>query len=297
MSAVEDFADDDEIMFLDDEDEGHQSQTARATTDSHKRKRNDEEECNDVEQVQDNRAAMPPPKSRRRAEDSHPQSNLAIKRTLSSLIDDPNDGDADVVADSQEVVGAYSAPPKNDSNIATSVGSDKENGSDLEINDPPSRETSPDASLTQRAASPPRHTRRKASPARAAVIDRMALKRQSSSAQGNNGSHGSRLAFQAPSTTSFKVPSLLRRATTNASLGSEGSLAEKSAAAGITGQAKEGVRMGGSKKSSINWHIREAERMEKIERGERERKQDREKWRGAMKRHSGLGSFGGGGFE
>ncbi|KAL9051570.1 MAG: hypothetical protein Q9162_005925 [Coniocarpon cinnabarinum] len=304
LSAVEDFAGDDEVTFLDEGEPRPESQTHHDESDgsSLKRKRHsdsDNQEVHEDDQSHRDAEAMPPPKSRR-TNNARPQSTLDIRRTLSSLLDEPSENDVDVIADSQEgaVRGAYStAGQRLQSPIASD--SDKENDSDLDVDSHWSREGSPDGTPPQKIPSPPRHRRTTPSTSKATVIDRMALKRQSSSTT-QGASAGTRLAFQAKSdnNASFKIPSLLRRATTNASMSStEGSLAEKSAAAGITGASKEGVRMGGSKKSSVNFHVREAERREKVERMETERKSKRVKIGKAFGGTRGLSRVGGGKFE
>lgn len=134
---------------------------------------------------------------------------------------------------------------------------------------------------------------------RAAVIDRMALKRGSSST-GSNGTSGTdRLAFSTTRNGSgIKVPSLLRRATTNASVSDTG------VTAGIGGSASASmnmgggdVKMGGSKKSSVNYYVRESERRAKVNEMERVRREGNQRL-GRMRREGGaLGSLGGGRFE
>ena len=303
LSAVEDFAGDEEVMFLDEEDDDSQAQSRQPEpAASHKRKRDTDVSDNDEKgQSQADRENMPPPKSRRNNTARNP-STLEIRRTLSSLFDEAAENDPDVIADSQEDVvrGAYSTAGKQlDTPIA--IDSDKENDSDLDFEEPSSREGSPDGTPPQRAPSPPKHRRTPATASKNAVIDRMALKRQSSSTSNTTANSGTRLAFAAQNSRqdSFKLPSLLRRATTNASMGStDGSLAEKSAAAGITGVTKECIRKGGSKKSSVNWHVREKERMEVVERVEKERVAGRRKI-GEMltkRKREGMVTVGGGVF-
>ena len=299
FNAITDYAGDDETSFLDEGDTPSQSQSMefQDLTSTRKRGRNEDEE------EESDKQAMPPPKSRR-TNASRPQSALDIRRTLSKLLDEPDEnGEPDIITDSQpdEIRGAYSAPRPRSPNAE----SDKENDSDsdLELEDAPEEE--PDSTpLKARETSPPRHRRTPADPAQRAVIDRIALKRASSTSTNQaNASTGNRMAFAAPgaSNGSFKIPSLLRRATTNASMSStEGSLAEKSAAAGITARKDSGgTRMGGSKKSSINWAARDMERQEKLQKLEKERVAERTRVAGRVgaKRGSLSGGFGGGGFE
>lgn len=93
------------------------------------------------------------------------------------------------------------------------------------------------------------------------IIDRLSLKRADSGSS-NSDTHTGRLAFHNPATASTltsKVPSLLRRATTQ--------VTDYNAQHGITiapdrpsGNGKDVLRKGGSKKSSVNYFAREEER-------------------------------------
>lgn len=131
-----------------------------------------------------------------------------------------------------------------------------------------------------------------------AVVDRMALRRAASHARtlsdADMGAYG-RLAFSAAGATeSFTVPSLLRRATTNASTTSVDSQGDGSA----KGLGHAAVRMGGSKKSSVNYHVRELERRRKGEEAERVRDEGRRRI-GEMRRTGGgaiLAGMAGGSF-
>lgn len=161
----------------------------------------------------------------------------------------------------------------------------------------------------------PRIRRVPVTAARAAVIDRMALRRATSSSTNMQGvtTSGSRLAFAAPTSglgNSFKMPSLLRRATTNQSTDSQGSSGGGYGSANIdgnvgarigasgSGKGREAVKMGGSKKSSVNYHVREQERRKKVEEAERVRQEGRVRL-GEMRRKGigmGLGILAGGSF-
>ncbi|RDI89407.1 hypothetical protein Vi05172_g829 [Venturia inaequalis] len=105
------------------------------------------------------------------------------------------------------------------------------------------------------------------------------------------------LAFHAPTAGAtnggFKVPSLLRRATTNLSTTSNMSTATTTP----TG-AEGGVRRGGSKKSNIHYQAREAERRKVVDASDKRRKESVRKSVLSKGRQSVLGSFGGdSGFE
>lgn len=129
---------------------------------------------------------------------------------------------------------------------------------------------------------------------RTKVIDRITLKRESSSALSSTA----RLAFAAPSLTSqtsFKVPALLRRATTMSSMtdslsGSQqmGGMASLTENANVTG-----VRKSTGRNSGIHRQSSRVEWERKKEEGERKRRE--RKYKGVGGRVGGL--FKVGGFE
>lgn len=148
-----------------------------------------------------------------------------------------------------------------------------------------------------------RHTNSHHNPRRTSsnpIIDRLSLKR----AESASTSTSSRLAFHDPamnpSIGGFKVPSLLRRATTSqlsanrpdANGISTTALTERAAGGGEKGDF---VRRGGTKRSSVNFVSREKERRAAVEGVERRRREERE--RVAKERRSGLGTLGVGSFE
>ncbi|KAH8671379.1 MRC1-like domain-containing protein [Xylariales sp. PMI_506] len=146
---------------------------------------------------------------------------------------------------------------------------------------------------------------------RPAVVDRISLKRSGSSHVSN-----SRLAFAAPAATStssgtFKVPALLRRATTNSlmsqasstSTSTTGSATTTTAStaggphrsAGFGDEAK--LKKGAGKRSGINYFARENERREKLKESEK-RREEKKLRRGVQGRGQAVsGLFGGGVFE
>jgi len=133
-------------------------------------------------------------------------------------------------------------------------------------------------------------------PAKPEIVDRLLLRNTSSGM--NDPAAASNLAFQSGSMRSFgsfKAPSLLRRATTNQSTTSATSMPPPA----LKWDGSSSIRMGGSKKSSINYASREAERRVIVEKAERARL-DNVKRIASMRRSGGLGSFSGGfgsGFE
>ena len=135
------------------------------------------------------------------------------------------------------------------------------------------------------------------------IIDRLTLKR-TSTASSSSSNTSSRLAFYDPNSTTsdgFKVPSLLRRATTNLSESGavdKNGISTYAATERVAGGGDEKfVRKGGSKKSSINYFTRELERRGAVEGVERRRREERERT-AKERRNGGLGGLvGGGGFD
>lgn len=135
---------------------------------------------------------------------------------------------------------------------------------------------------------------------RQAVVDRITLKRNSSTI--STGSD-SRLAFAAQaSSSSFKVPALLRRATTNSFMSGSSSASSTGvstptttgSAAGFGEEAK--IKKAAGKRSGINAFARENERRAKL--AENERRRQEKKIKGAERRIGVVGGLlGKGSFE
>lgn len=133
------------------------------------------------------------------------------------------------------------------------------------------------------------HKRRRT--ATTVVIDRVAASRSNSAM-----SESAKLAFQSATETQFRVPSLLRRATTNMSSSTSGDSQGGSSGASSTtsgsGKPMEsgttgGIKRGGKASSSINFHQREQVRA-KVE-NERELKRKQERKRQGQERQGVLG--------
>src|SRR5207302_661290 len=120
------------------------------------------------------------------------------------------------------------------------------------------------------------HKRRRT--AATVVIDRVAASRSNSAM-----SESAKMAFQSATETQFRVPSLLRRATTNMSStsgDSQGSSSGASSATAGSGKSMEcatGIKRGGKASSSINFHQREQVRAKVENERELKRKQERKK--------------------
>lgn len=164
-------------------------------------------------------------------------------------------------------------------------------------------EPSSDMELSDSAPFRQQKSRRTTNP----IVDRLSLKRQSSSSLSTSDT-SSRLAFHTNSSSDsgFKVPSLLRRMGSSNLLsktdengisthirGNGAAMTERAAGGGEKG---EFIRRGGGKKSSINFAAREEERLKRVREVESRKVEGRKKVAGMRKGF--LGSlFGAGGFE
>lgn len=133
-------------------------------------------------------------------------------------------------------------------------------------------------------------------PVRKAVVDRLTLSRQSTIDESQDSAGG--MAFHAPSRAAavgFRVPSLMRQATSNLSTVSERSESQR------TSQSSEGsVRRGGTGRSNIHAQAREAERRALLEKKEVRRKEVLKKKVDGARKKGGMRSILGdlsGGFE
>jgi mediator of replication checkpoint protein 1 len=179
---------------------------------------------------------------------------------------------------------------------ATEVGSDSEReDGEEEEEEGEEGETSSVRSDKENHAPNPRRGRQM-------IVDRITLKRNSSST--SSAGVNSRLAFAAQTSSTFKVPALLRRATTNSfksgssSSGSAGGATSTTGDGGSAGGFGEDakIKKAASKRSGINAFARENERRAKL--AENERRRQEKKVRGAEKRIGVVGGLlGKGSFE
>ncbi|KAI0102049.1 MRC1-like domain-containing protein [Nemania sp. FL0031] len=227
----------------------------------------------------DDHAPRPAPNERRTRDAARPTSIAEVRRSLSTLLDEPNASTGSVIP-------------------ATEIGSDSDGEGDRPATSHSNKEN--------------RRVGRRIS---GAVVDRIMLKRNSSSSSlsASSTSATAKLAFAAPSTagSGFKVPALLRRATTNSTKlvsnsnpatasnntnqgstgGSSGSL-NKAASFGEDGRLKKNA----SKRSGINYFAHENERRAKV--ADAEKRREAKKWKGAEGRSKIVGGlFGSGSFE
>ena len=193
-----------------------------------------------------------------------------IRETLSNLLDDPS---------GNSIISA------------TDFGSDSEEEEGGDEDD--------GGSSNKENANPRRGRTRHAGQ----VVDRISLKRQGSS-NVSTTSNGGRLAFAAPNSSSagFKVPALLRRATTNSLIstgssstsGKDGAAGGGGSAGGFSENAK--IKSKAGKKSGISYLARENDRRKAVDEAEKRREQ--RKFRAVEGRSKVVGGlFGAGRFE
>lgn len=247
LRAIEDRDDDEDLDFLDQPDAASQPAIggeSQETADSQaqarpeplvrgKRKRPLTESVTDA-------ANRPPPSARRTFTESKPQSLAEVRASVSFLVDEPD--------------AAIIAPPS-----SSPVASDNENENDENVNNL--------SSTTRRTDKNPFSSHRQRTNSTAAVIDRLSLKRTSTA---STSTATSKLFFHAPTADSsnFRVPSLLRRATTSSSSSFLSNVNSKTDQHGIStfagteraaggGEKGDFVRKGGTKRSSVNWVSKE----------------------------------------
>lgn len=273
LRAIEDRGEEEEMDFLDDfvdpEDAIH----------SQSQGEDSQQETSQINNSQQD-SAMGPPKRKlpadsqpadrlpphlRRTKPAKRPSNLSeVRESLSSLIDEPNA-------------------------LAASHGS-SDSESDAEDGDDDSTKTK--QSRKEKENRDPFASRRSSN---VAVVDRISLKRQSSSSLSNS----TRLAFAISSSApGFKVPPLLRRATTNSSITSTtgSSVSSTERAAGGSGDDGKGFAKKAGRNSGVHYFARETERKLAVKQGEKRREERR--FKGAEGRRKAIGNlFGKGQFE
>lgn len=237
--------DDDSAAATQDDDTQSQSLPVAAgasqETSGNKRKVADEEDSGER-----------PPAKQRRTESSafkKPTSLLELKESVSFLLEGSHGGTAagptilDVSSDDEYGEADFD---EGDDDAEEEAEQTRQNDGCFAPNP---------TSFEAKAMPPPRlpaSQRRVA--AKPAVVDRLSMKRASSS--GSESAH-SRTAWAAtPASGGFKVPSLLRRATTNtATLANDRGVTTPNLS-----RENSGVKMGGSKKSSLAYQARAEER-------------------------------------
>lgn len=281
LRTIEDIGSDEEMDFLfEPAPQGNKdSQLSRSTVGGESQENvtvPDSQPGADREAQQTKRA----PAAERRTKSGRKPAGLSeIRETLSNLLDEPS-GKTDIFA-----TDAGSESEGEGEGEADASGSGSEGGS----------------SSNKENANPRR--RKQAG----AVVDRISLKRQGSS-NGSSGSGGGRMAFAAPSaggagaSGGFKVPALLRRATTNSLMsvgGSTGSSGGGAAAGSGSGGGfgDEGkIKKNAGRRSGISYLARENDRRAKL--AEAERRREEKKYKAVKGRGKAVGGlFGAGKFE
>ena len=228
-------------------------------------------------------AAMRPPATSRRtapAASRKPASLKEIRDSVSFLIEEP---------------GSFNINTEDPSSSADEDAGEEADIPPLRRNDIP-EDTSISNNRTTTTTTNPRRTG--SNP----VIDRLVLKRQQSSSASSLAS-STPLAFQAPgapASANISLPSLLRRAgtsnlsslsNTDANGISHATTAAATERAAGGGDKEGSVKRGGTKRSSVNFAMREREKRGVVEEVERRKKEEREKLR-ARRQHDGGGSVG-----
>lgn len=269
LRAIEDRGSDDEMSFLDDapeENENTDSQSQSQTATEEPRVPDSQPEI------------MGPPKRKRSAEAAEAENRLPphLRRTKTSQ----------KPSNLSEIRESLSSLIEEPNAMIAQVESGSESEDELEIEGAPKDKENRDPFALRRT--------------NVATIDRIALKRASSSSV----SASTKLAFAVSSLTpGFKVPPLLRRATTNSSIASTTSSSNSSVSGGVSGMERMAggsgdgaIKRGGGKNSGVHYFAREAERKAAVVKTERRKEQKRSK--GAEVRRKVVGGlFGGGKFE
>lgn len=270
LRAIEDRGSDDEMNFLDDFAEQEE------TTDSQSQSQSQAE----PQSVPDSQPEiMGPPKRKRSDEQAEAEKRLPphLRRTKGNQ--KPSN-----ISEIRESLSSLIEEP-NALHVPADSGSESED--ELEIEGEPSQSQKENRDPFARRSG-------------VETIDRIALKRASSSM-----SSTTRLAFATSSSVvGFKVPPLLRRATTNNSMVSNGSSTSMSgngsgvsAMERMAGASGEGVKRGGGRNSGVqNFVARENERRAAVVKTEKRR--ERKMVKGAEGRRKAVGGlFGAGKFE
>jgi mediator of replication checkpoint protein 1 len=282
LRTIEDRGSDDEMDFI------FAPPPPPAGAESQESQRSTTEQPAIIPNSQPQTTSMPTGNPRRTKNGKKPSNIGEIRESLSNLLDEPFHTSSSIIpatelgsSDDEAEAGAEDARPQS----SHSASSDKEN----------------------------RNPRR--SKPNPTIIDRINLKRNSSTTStgggGGNTGNNNKLAFAetTPSGTgtgsgSFRVPALLRRATTNSLLSTGGSstTSSSSTVTNTNTNSKESMSMGAKikkpagKRSGVSYLARETERRAAV--AESERRREERKFRGAEGRGKAVGGlFGGGRFE
>ncbi|KAH7062535.1 MRC1-like domain-containing protein [Macrophomina phaseolina] len=274
LRAIEDHDDDEDFSFLDDNG-NEEEQQSQSIADSQEAAKQDAEEVAPTAQPTTTTTTTENPLKRKATGPAHDENRPPARQ--------------------RRTLPAPDRKPTTLAEIRESVS--------FLIDEPLVRETQFSASEDEGEEDEPPITRtsfaERRNTTKLAVVDRLTLSRENSAA---SDSTSRPLAFAAGNkpvgSSGFRVPSLLKRATTNLSTTSTTSNTSNGSTGG--GATDAGLRRGGSKKSNIHYQAREAERKRVVEAAEMRREEGLRKKVVMGKKRSVLGVLGkagGGGFE
>ncbi|KAF2482647.1 hypothetical protein BDY17DRAFT_163585 [Neohortaea acidophila] len=208
------------------------------------------------------------PTKQRRTRDSalrRPTSLLQVQESVSFLLEEPNAAfmsgasATELLSDSEGEEPADRASDTEDDTDLVAAEAARSNDGGFAPN-PASFE----AKIVNPAPMPAVH--RRTAP-KTGIVDRLSLKRMVSNPE---SAHGRTAWAAGPTTGGFKVPSLLRRATTNVATGAN----ERGVSVPSLSRESSGVKMGGTKKSSLAYQARAEERRAIVEASAKRREEN-----------------------
>ncbi|KAI5367239.1 Putative DNA replication checkpoint mediator, MRC1 domain-containing protein [Septoria linicola] len=254
----------------------------------------------------DDAPAERPPAKQRRTQPSAfraPASLLEIQDSVSFLLEEPN---MPLAGPSAIDLSSDSEQEQAEGGVGEEFDKEADNDGEASMREELARQNDGGFAPDTIAMPPPRlpaSQRRTAAamPKPSSVVDRLSLKRASSASEHSASAATSRTAWGSGS-QNHRVPSLLRRATTNSGANERG-VSTSNGASSLSrqdsgGSTGSGVKMGGSKKSSLAYQARDAERKAIVEQSARRRAENTAKI-AQLRRNasSGFGKGLGGKFE
>ncbi|KAI7487414.1 hypothetical protein KC357_g2542 [Hortaea werneckii] len=300
---------DDDMLDLSDEENSQQPATQEESQESSQQEpRHDAQTNGPLAEVSGNKRRLNdaesgsqerPPAKQRRTQTSafrKPTSMLEVRESLSFLLEEPETGLAaptvnlDSGSEKDDEEDEYGSDPEDglqpdDEEDLEAAERSRENDGQGFVAREQERQTKDALAMppppAPRLPGPQRRTPA-AAPAKSSVVDRLSLKRASSSSDPSLA--GGPTAWAAPSVPSARVkaPSLLRRATTNMSTAGAANdrgvtVGHQSLGRSDSNGSGSGVRMGGSKKSSLAYQTRVEERKAIVEASSKRREENTKK--------------------
>lgn len=280
LKAIADDDVDEEVVNISDDEAGDSS--IPATQDESQASESQQAQAGPLRETSGNKRRSPedhheagerPPAKQRRTQTSafkRPTSLLEVQESVSFLLDGPHAGATfgptalELSSDSENDDTRPDQPVGNEDDDDDLIAEEEARQNDGGFAPNP-------AAMDAKAMPPPRlpASQRRTAP-KPAVVDRLSLKRVSSASE---SAHGRTAWASGPTTGGFKVPSLLRRATTNTAFGttSERGVTTPNLSRENSGS---GVKMGGSKKSSLAYQARAEERKAIVEASAKRREEN-----------------------